>query len=368
MVLGLESPAPPIKVENWLRGQPLASFQRGRVYIVEFWATWCGPCAAALLHLVPLQEKYKDSGVEVLGLATHERAGTADEARSKLDAWLTERVPNLNYRIGFDYTGEMNKLWMDRSFSVGIPTSFVVDRDGHIAFIGSLTLLDDILPKILDGAWRTSDEAKAADTERIAKGERLAKLATALKAGDWAKALSAVEEAVAVMPDGLHFRVLHADLLLHKLRDLQSGLPVMRQFVRDAIDSNSELWMEGALRQLFNPANDNSHFPRAERLKMGKELSENILVLNPPQREDGFKYLTYPAVAQYYYESGNKDRSIELVEAALKSVDSSEQIPVELKQQKISLLVQALANYKGEKACYGAICATPQDSFHKASN
>ncbi|MGY3611171.1 MULTISPECIES: TlpA disulfide reductase family protein [unclassified Bradyrhizobium] len=371
MVLGLESPAPPIKVENWLRGQPLTSFQPGKVYIVEFFATWCAPCVAALSHLVQLQEKYRDSGVEALGIAARERAQTADEARSKLDAWLTEKLPNLNCRIGFDYTREMNKLWMDPSFSVGIPTSFVVDRDGHIAFIGHPTQLDDVLPKILSGSWRTRDEAKAADTERIAKGEltmRLfAKLTPAMNAGDWVKALSAVEEAVAVMPDDLNFRVLHADLLLHKLRDLQTGLPVMRQLVRDAIKKKSERWMAGALRNLFDLANDNSHFPSAERLAMGKELSEHILALNPPQRSDGFKFLSYGPVAQYCYESGNKDRAIELVEVALKSLEGPKPIPVELKQHVISLLVQALANYKGEKACYGALCAGPQDGFPKES-
>ncbi|WP_225673074.1 TlpA disulfide reductase family protein [Bradyrhizobium hereditatis] len=175
-VVGLESPAPPIKVENWLRGQPLTSFQPGKVYIVEFWATWCAPCVAALSHLVQLQEKYKDSGVEIVGLAARERARTADDARSKLDAWLTEKLPNLNYRIGFDYTGEMNKLWMDPSFSVGTPTSFVVDRDGHIAFIGSSMQLDDVLPKILSGSWRTSDEAKAADTERLKANAEMRKM------------------------------------------------------------------------------------------------------------------------------------------------------------------------------------------------
>ena len=57
--------------------------------------------------------------------------------------------------------------------SVGIPTSFVVDRDGRIAFVGFPTQLDDVLPKILTGSWRTSDEAKAAETERIAENERI---------------------------------------------------------------------------------------------------------------------------------------------------------------------------------------------------
>ena len=56
---------------------------------------------------------------------------------------MTDKFSNLNFRIGFDSTGEMNKLWMDPSFSVGIPTSFVVDRDGRIAFVGFPTQLDD---------------------------------------------------------------------------------------------------------------------------------------------------------------------------------------------------------------------------------
>ncbi|WP_311735324.1 hypothetical protein [Bradyrhizobium yuanmingense] len=220
------------------------------------------------------------------------------------------------------------------------------------------------MPKILNGSWRISNEAKAADAERIAKGERtmpiLAKLTPAMEAQDWAKALSVVEEAVAVLPDDVNFRVLRADLLLHKMRDLEVGLPVMRQLVRDAINKKSALLMAGAMRQLFDPANDNSHLPQAERFAMGKELSEHILAINPPQRGEALKFLSYPAVAQYYYESGNKGRAIELIEVTLKSLDGPAPIPDKLKQQVMSVLVQTLANYKGQKACYGSLCAIPQ--------
>ncbi|QIA25335.1 MULTISPECIES: TlpA disulfide reductase family protein [Mesorhizobium] len=374
MVLRMESPAPPIKVDDWLRGEPLANFQPGKVYLVEFWATWCGPCVAAIPPMVELKEKYEDIEFEVVGVAGSELAATADEARTNLDAWLTERFPNLNYRIAFDYTGEMKRLSMEASSSVGIPTSFVVDRDGHIAFIGHPSELDDVLPKVLNGSWRSSDGAKAADTGRIASNQRrarelsltrpiYAKLQPATQAEDWRAALSAVEEGLALMPDYVGFRETHADLLLHKLRDMRTGLPAMRQLLEDAIDKKFEAvsWMVMALKQLFDPAKDNSHLPPAERFAMGKELSEQILILSPPQSDGPLKFIWYVPLAQYYFECGNKVRAIELIEVALKSLDFPEPMPDHIKQYYLTPLLQAMANYTGENACYADLCVVPQN-------
>ncbi|WFU33682.1 UbiA family prenyltransferase [Bradyrhizobium brasilense] len=165
MVWRVASIVPPIEAGSWLRGPLLTSFQPGKVYIIEFWAAWCGACAAAIPNLIQLQERYKDSGLEIVGVAASECASTPDEVRSKLDAWLTKNFPNLNYRIALDYTGEMNKLWMDASSSLRIPTCFVVDREGYIAFIGNPARLGDVLPTVLRGMRRTSDDPTLADTE-----------------------------------------------------------------------------------------------------------------------------------------------------------------------------------------------------------
>ncbi|MER9462861.1 TlpA family protein disulfide reductase [Mesorhizobium sp. M0387] len=362
-----------MKVENWLRGEPLTNFQPGKVYTVEFWATWCRPCVGEMLHLMRLQEKYRDSGLEVVGVAANQDAPTAVEARTKLDAWLTAKCSNLNYRTAFDYTGEMKKLWRKPRFSVGIPTSFVVDRDGCIAFIGHPSQLVEVLPKVPNGSWRTSDKAKAADQKRIATSEPLAReqalkkpiddrFGAAVKLEDWKTALWAIEVGIALMPNDLNFRLAHAHLLLHKIQQMWTGLPVMRQLVRDAIDKNSEDWMVSALDQLFHPANDHSRLPPAERFAIGKKLSEHILALNPPQG-DSPKFRSYPAVARYYHENGSIDRAIELVELALTSLDGPEPIPAELKEQHLPDLLQALANYRGGKVCYGAFCAAPQNPF-----
>ncbi|MEI9413262.1 TlpA disulfide reductase family protein, partial [Mesorhizobium salmacidum] len=362
-MLRMDSPAPAIKVQSWLRGEPLTAFQPGKLYIVEFWATWCGPCVAAMPHLAQLQEKYKDRGLEVVGVAASERAATADEARTKLDAWLTENCTYLNYRIAFDFTGEMNKLWRKPSFSLGIPTSFVVDRDGAIAFIGHPTDLAKVLPEVINGSWRTSKQAKAGDAKRIAEGEAemvkmpiLAKYYAAFKAQEWHTALSAIEEGVALLPDDPDIRTRHANLLLHEMRDMRAGMPVIQLLVRDAINKNSVDWLSQVLEQLFHPEEDYSYLPSAERFAIGKELSERILALDPPAGDGAFKFLYYPALGQYFYESGDKDRAIELIEVALKSLvdwqDGSEKTKRRIGQR----LLQALANYKGEQVCSQGIC------------
>lgn len=109
MLLQTDSPAPALKVQEWVRGRPLANFQPRNVYVVDFWATWCGPCVSAMPELMQLQEKYRDSGVEVVAVAADEEAATADGVQACLVAWLTENSP-LNFRFGLDCTGLLNDL------------------------------------------------------------------------------------------------------------------------------------------------------------------------------------------------------------------------------------------------------------------
>ncbi|MER9007177.1 hypothetical protein NKI15_26515 [Mesorhizobium sp. M0862] len=134
---------------------------------------------------------------------------------------------------------------------------------------------------------------------------------------------------------------------------------MMRQLVRDAIDKNSEDWMVSALDQLFHAANDHSRLPPAERFAMGKELSEHILALNPPQG-DSPKYRSYPAVAgtttktatTIAYRVGRTGTAV---------VGRSGACPGRTERAAAARLLQALAKYRSGKVCYGALCATPQN-------
>ena len=63
--------APQLRVDRWLKGSLISEYRRGHVYVVEFWATWCGPCKECIPHLSKLQEKYPDK-VTIVGISVWE--------------------------------------------------------------------------------------------------------------------------------------------------------------------------------------------------------------------------------------------------------------------------------------------------------
>src|SRR5438105_7662375 len=64
--------APGLSVEKWVKGDEVKGFEANKVYVVEFWATWCGPCKESIPHLTKLQKDFKDKSVTVIGVAASE--------------------------------------------------------------------------------------------------------------------------------------------------------------------------------------------------------------------------------------------------------------------------------------------------------
>src|SRR5262245_45128662 len=71
--LKVGDPAPKLQVAKWVQGDPVTKFDPDKAYIVEFWATWCGPCRVSIPHLNELHEKFKDKKLVVIGQDCWER-------------------------------------------------------------------------------------------------------------------------------------------------------------------------------------------------------------------------------------------------------------------------------------------------------
>lgn len=100
---------------------------RGRIVIVDFWATWCPPCLISIPELVEIQEKYAERGVTVLGISVDlpEKMSEADLRAFKSKLKMNYPILRADDRIMVDYFG-------GEGAQVAIPTLFVVDREGHI--------------------------------------------------------------------------------------------------------------------------------------------------------------------------------------------------------------------------------------------
>ncbi len=126
--------APSLSVDEWLKGEPVTSFEKGKVYLVEFWGTWCGPCIENIPHLSDLEKKYSSKGLVVIGVATHEFDG-----REKLDKFMKERGDEMQYRVAYDTDLSMQNDW-DTGEKGGdnfrLPVCFLVDKSGNIDFVG----------------------------------------------------------------------------------------------------------------------------------------------------------------------------------------------------------------------------------------
>jgi len=135
---------------------------KGKVVILDFWATWCPPCRKGIPDLVELKKEFKNKGVEIIGISLD---ALTHGGQTQKDVVPFMKSNSINYPI----VNGNDKVIMDFGGIQSIPTSFVIDKDGYIisSYIGLVeksVYINDI-NKALSGKYDKKSLKKAPNFE-----------------------------------------------------------------------------------------------------------------------------------------------------------------------------------------------------------
>jgi peroxiredoxin len=120
--LAVGSPFPNFN-ETDIDGKPVSvANYKGKIVLVDFWATWCGPCVAELPNVLKAYEKYHGKGFEIIGISL-------DSNKARLTDFV--KAKNVTWQQFFDGQGWKNKLGQKYSVN-SIPATYLVDKEGKL--------------------------------------------------------------------------------------------------------------------------------------------------------------------------------------------------------------------------------------------
>ena len=127
---------------------------KGKIVLLNFWATWCGPCRIEMPWFIEFERQYKDKGFAMIGISMDEEGWTA------VKPFITEMAVNYRVLLGNDQTAE---LYGGVS---ALPTSFLIDQEGkvaatHVGLVGK-DVFEDGIKALLDSAPRAGRAPAAA--------------------------------------------------------------------------------------------------------------------------------------------------------------------------------------------------------------
>lgn len=312
--------APALKVEKFVKGDPVTEFKKGHVYVVEMWATWCGPCIKAFPHLSELQKEYKDS-VTFIGVNVWEdsRKPYTAETPGMVADFVKDKGDKMSYTVAYDGASkQFVKNWGEPANVQGIPHAFIVNQDGKIAWMGHPATMDEPLDQIVNKKWDVkkarAERQKELDTEEAANKEYAAVAPQLKKASDlWRsdkkdEASAVMLEAAEKAPNaGLGAGATAFKYLLTEKKDFTKAYAFADKMVAGAYNDNPSA-LNMIAWTIVDPSLDISNRNADIALKAAKraaDLTDN----NEPAILD--------TLARAYFVKGDKAKAIETQEKAV---------------------------------------------------
>jgi thiol-disulfide isomerase/thioredoxin len=131
--------------QNAVDGQTIdVGSSKGKIFVIDFWATWCGPCIAEMPHMKELYADYRQKGVEFIGVSLDQPE--AQGGLEKLLAYVDENdIAWPQYYQGAGWESEFSTSWGINS----IPCLFVVDHEGRLHSTSARGKLEEMVPALI---------------------------------------------------------------------------------------------------------------------------------------------------------------------------------------------------------------------------
>ncbi len=235
--------APALTIDHWVKGDSIDGFTDGQVYVVEFWATWCGPCVYGMPHLSDLQDEWGDK-VKIIGVSSEKDTETVTNFMEKTNS--SDGLVNndrMRYTVAVDPDRTTSNVYMKAAGQNGIPTAFIVDGSGKVAWIGHPMSMDDPLKQVVEGTWDIATAAEAFKLEAAREKEWagfIKSYRAAMEKDDWDGVITAIDSFSDEFGSTQSLQQMKFDALLNK-GDKEAAYAIMDELAQESWDDPNAL-------------------------------------------------------------------------------------------------------------------------------